>query len=284
MGPSHSSHTPAPPFPRSPPYLRAAPPGVRSNTGPAAPSATLLRPISEEHANYIVQRGVDIYYKMLLEDNLMHADMHPGNLLFSFLEDTREANRVRIGLVDLGLVAVLTDDEAANFIGFLRAVGDGDGGSAADCVLRWRVGPGGDAHGSELAELSFRKAVIASFAKVCRGYGTNIQLGEVLQTVLTHLREHQISIGANYATLVINALCLEGMARALVPSYNVMDGARMLLTAHGVLTRRVRHAPLRQWIIRRALPVARLIKRVHDRSVLRKIRKAASQEPKGSSV
>jgi len=43
----------------------------------------------------------------------------------------------------------------------------------------------------------------------------------VIQVVLTHCREHRISIGANYATLVINALCLDGMARALVPTYNV---------------------------------------------------------------
>jgi len=43
-------------------------------------------------------------------------------------------------LVDLGLVAELTEEEAAHYIGFLRAVGEGDGGAAADCVLQWRTG------------------------------------------------------------------------------------------------------------------------------------------------
>jgi aarF domain-containing kinase len=207
--------------------------------------------------------------------------MHPGNLLFSPDDELGRPGRGRIGLVDLGLVAVLTDDEAANYIGFLRAVGEGDGGAAADCVLRWGVpqqdpAVTGPAAGESAA--GFRAAVIASFAKVCRGYGTNIQLGQVLQVVLTHLRQHQISIGANYATLVINALCLEGMARALVPTYNVMDGAQALLTAHGILTRRVPHKPLRRWIIRRALPIARMFKRMRDRAVLRGLRRAAPRE------
>jgi aarF domain-containing kinase len=95
------------------------------------------------------------------------------------------------------------------------------------------------------------------------------------QVVLTHLRTYQISIGANYATLVINALCLEGMALALVPSYNVMDGAQTLLTAHGFLTKYVPFKPLRLWIIRRALPIARYFKRRKDKAVLRKLRRRA---------
>jgi hypothetical protein len=91
----------------------------------------------------------------------------------------------RIGLIDLGLIAVLTDDEAANYIGFLRAVGEGDGGKAADCVLRWGVAQEGKGPEAEDSVAGFRAAVIASFAEVCRGYGTNIQLGQVLQVTLS---------------------------------------------------------------------------------------------------
>ena len=32
-------------------------------------------------AHFVVSRGEDIYLKMLLADNLMHADLHPGNIL-----------------------------------------------------------------------------------------------------------------------------------------------------------------------------------------------------------
>ena len=51
-----------------------------------------------------VNRGEDVYLKMLLEDKLMHADLHPGNLLL----DERGAVR-RINVVDAGMVAALSD-------------------------------------------------------------------------------------------------------------------------------------------------------------------------------
>jgi predicted unusual protein kinase regulating ubiquinone biosynthesis (AarF/ABC1/UbiB family) len=34
--------------------------------------------IDPELAHFIVSRGEDMYLKMLLVDNLMHADLHPG--------------------------------------------------------------------------------------------------------------------------------------------------------------------------------------------------------------
>lgn len=46
------------------------------------------------------------------------------------------------------------------------------------------------------------------------------------------MRVHGVRIDVNYATLVMNALCLDGLAKALLPSYNVLDHAAPLLRAH----------------------------------------------------
>lgn len=35
-------------------------------------------------AHFIVTRGEDLYLKMLLQDGLMHSDLHPGNKLSMF--------------------------------------------------------------------------------------------------------------------------------------------------------------------------------------------------------
>ena len=56
-------------------------------------------------------------------------------------------------------------------------------------------------------------------------------------------------------TLVMNVLCLEGMARVLLPDYNVLDGARPLLTAHRRLPR-----PL----FRLMLPLVFSLKKIRD--------------------
>ena len=38
--------------------------------------------IDAQLAHFVVSRGEDMYLKMLLSDNLMHADLHPGKRCF----------------------------------------------------------------------------------------------------------------------------------------------------------------------------------------------------------
>ena len=68
-----------------------------------------------------MSRGEDLYLKMLLLDNLMHADLHPGNILLDAVERTA----YRIVLLDVGMVARLTPQESDAFIGLLHAIGAG---------------------------------------------------------------------------------------------------------------------------------------------------------------
>lgn len=70
------------------------------------------------------------------------------------------------------------------------------------------------------------------FNHKCRGYGTNVDIGEVLRDVLGIVRRYSLRVDVNYATLVINLLCIEGMATDLDPSYNLLDRARPLLWPH----------------------------------------------------
>lgn len=81
--------------------------------------------------HFVVCRGGDLYLKMLLQDNLMHADLHPGNILIGTLPDGRH----HISMVDAGLVAKLLPVEQHNFLRLFIAVGEGDGREAAESVL-----------------------------------------------------------------------------------------------------------------------------------------------------
>lgn len=212
--------------------------------------------LGPEARSYIVRRGVDIYLKMLLVDNLMHADLHPGNIIF----DTgarRGGSKPRLSLVDFGLIAALTPQEQRGYIGFLRALSDGDGEAAAACVLRWSRA---QACSSAECQRQFTADLAASYAVVCRGFGTGTQLGDVLRATLELVRTYGVSVEANYMTLVINALCLEGLARELEPSYNVLDAARPLLATSGALG-----AP--SPVFRAALPLLQLAKRAIDARV-----------------
>ena len=240
---------------------------------------------------------------MLLTDNLMHADLHPGNILVQSPgmfarggkgkgqgqgqgqgqgrggeERTEGAERgrgrgkaaedpghraprdYRIVMVDAGMVARLTRQEQRNFIGLLTAMGEGSGRDAARHLL----------HFSSASETytpaqrgAFEADMTALFAQVCRGYGRNTDIGQALRGILNLCRVHKVSIDANYATLVMNALCLDGMAKLLLPQYNVLDSAEGLLRMNKWVSR----VPFGMGggLRRLLLPVAYFLKKQHDK-------------------
>lgn len=183
-------------------------------------------PLSMELAHFVVSTGEDLYLKMLLVDNLMHADLHPGNILIHVKKNGRPV----LTLVDAGMVAKLTDMERTNFIGLLEAMGTGNGARAAGHVLGFSVTQtctGEDA-------VAFTKEMEEVFSMYCRGYGTGVNIGVVLREVLAKVRKFHVRVDVNYATLLINMLCLEGIASALLPSYNILDRAKPLLAPHSI--------------------------------------------------
>jgi len=89
----------------------------------------IIGPSSFVVAQTVVSRGADMYLQMLLKDNLMHADLHPGNILVQDkaaqidpLESDgsrmpSDSSSTRIVLVDAGMVARLARREQSAFIG-----------------------------------------------------------------------------------------------------------------------------------------------------------------------
>lgn len=216
-------------------------------------------------AHFIVTRGEDLYLKMLLEDGLMHADLHPGNILVSFDPTQQHPRRgnARIVLVDAGMVALLSIDEQKNFIGLLECMVTGDGAEAAEHVLNFSTDQ------TCVDRAAFIEAMQLLFEKDCRGVGQGISLARVLRGVLKLVRENAVRIDVNYATLVMNALCLDGLANALLPSYNVLDAAAPLLLTH----RRWAGAGRRggRWLMKQFLKISRWRKERHDAAVGRKV-------------
>ncbi len=68
------------------------------------------------------------FMRQLFENNLFHADLHPGNIIL--LRDSR------VALIDLGSVGSLDREFLTLYRGFQRAIADQDYGKAADIQLR----------------------------------------------------------------------------------------------------------------------------------------------------
>eukprot|EP01040_Poterioochromonas_malhamensis_P004695 gene4695-5031_t len=227
---------------------------------------------SIDTAYFIVTKGEEIYLKMLIINNFMHADLHPGNILFHSTRNNQDKSiKRKIGLVDAGMVAILTPDQQKNFIGLIEAVGEGSGSEAADCVMNF------SSH--EIAEdtkLSFRHDMINVFKRVAKGYGTDVSLGLVLREVLNLLRHYHITVEANYATLLMNVLCLDGMAHSILPTYNLLDGAKILLQFH----RKMKNLPhsLASVVKKVSLPVLLWLKKRTDEKFLKQLKSIPLKE------
>lgn len=138
-------------------------------------------------------------------------------------------------MVDAGMVAVLNRSEQENFIGLLAAMGRGNGIEAADFVMKFSS----RAVVSDETRVRFRLEMVSLFARVCRGYGTNVDIGTVLRGILVLLRDNKLTIDANYATLVLNALCLDGLGKQILPSYGILDGGKPLLEFYRLCRRTI---------------------------------------------
>jgi len=133
-----------------------------------------------------------------------------------------------ICLVDAGMVAQLTEEESSTFIGLLSCLGEGDGKEAASFTLQFSLGNDMD----EAERASFEQDMVELFEERCKGYRTGVDVGHVLRGVLGLIRKHRVRIDANFATLVVNCLCVESLARQVCPSYNVLDAAEPLLRGY----------------------------------------------------
>lgn len=223
-------------------------------------------------AYFIVTRGEDIYLNMLLKDNFMHADLHPGNILYHELEDKKITPVLEMQMVDAGMTAELTAIQQLNFIGLIEAIGEGNGIAAADHAITFSPTNKLD----DKRRNAFRSDMVNLFKSVARGYGTNVDLGTVLRGVLSLVREHKVTIEANYATLVLNALCLDGMAQSILPTYNILDGAKLLLKLH----KHTKRLPLKmgQYVRKLAWPIVQKLKTRSDKKFLHELKQKSPEE------
>ncbi|XP_010260692.1 PREDICTED: probable serine/threonine-protein kinase abkC isoform X2 [Nelumbo nucifera] len=85
--------------------------------------------------------GTHALLKMLLVDNFIHADMHPGNILVRVAENKSTPKRIfkskpHVIFLDVGMTTELSKNDRVNLLEFFKAVALRDGRTAAECTLR----------------------------------------------------------------------------------------------------------------------------------------------------
>lgn len=172
--------------------------------------------------------GTHALLKMLLVDNFIHADMHPGNILVRLPQ--RKSSRKKlfrlkphIIFLDVGMIAELSKSDRHILLEFFKAVALRDGRTAAECTLRL----------SRRQSCPDPKAFIEELERTFTFWGTSegdiYHPAECMHQLLEQVRRYRVNVDGNVCTVLVTILVLEGWQRKLDPDYDIMHTLKTLL-------------------------------------------------------
>lgn len=172
--------------------------------------------------------GTHALLKMLLVDNFVHADMHPGNILVRVTGNKLSqrqpfGSRPHVIFLDVGMTAELCKRDRINLLEFFKAVALRDGRTAAEYTLRL------SRKQSCPDPRAFIKDVEKSFTYWGSQEANDVHPADCMHQLLENVRRHRVNIDGNVCTVMVTTLVLEGWQRKLDPEYDVMNTLQTLL-------------------------------------------------------
>ncbi|KAL6657805.1 hypothetical protein ACP70R_005585 [Stipagrostis hirtigluma subsp. patula] len=177
--------------------------------------------------------GTYAFLKMLLEDNFIHADMHPGNILVRLQESKLSRRRFfrpkpHIVFLDVGMTAELTRADRDNLQQFFKAVATRDGRTAANCTLQLSKNQ------SCPNPVAFIEELDKTFTFWGTPEGDKFHPVECMHELLDTVRRHKVNIDGNICTVMVTILVLEGWQRKLDPCFDIMQTLKTLLLENDI--------------------------------------------------
>ena len=159
----------------------------------------------------IVATGMRCVCRMIFSHGFVHADIHPGNVLFQAPQ--------RVVLYDLGLVGRLTDADRLTTAKTLLAFATGDGKTVARLFYDnapFRATPDYDAYEAEMA------ALVESL--LSRGLG-NLEISLEVGKIFDVLRRHRIQARSHMTMVNVALVAAEGLGKRLAPDLSLTEAS-----------------------------------------------------------
>jgi aarF domain-containing kinase len=228
--------------------------------------------------NDIANEGLDAFLRMLLLDNFVHADLHPGNIMVRFYQSAQpdlllrrkthktppasdddqldvtekvlerlrpyrhrkdrsaweaelvkidaEGYRPQLVFIDTGLVTELNAPNRDNFLALFRAVAEFDGYKAGHLMCE-RCRQPEAVIDKEVFALKMQHLVLSVKSRTL-ALG-NVKIGDILQDVLSMVRNHHVRLEGDFVNVVISILLLEGIGRSLNPDVDLLSSSLPIL-------------------------------------------------------
>ncbi len=172
----------------------------------------------------VARRLQRVFLKMCFVDGLVHADLHPGNLLL--LEDGD------LAIFDVGLVKDMSHDVLLQFADFTKCLVMG---TANDFVLHLKRF---HSYQSNVDWPAF-ETDIASFIAVFRSQNVaELELGEMTNRLFALARRYRVRPLPEFALVIVAMVTAEGIGKQLNPETNLFEDTAAflmpLLAEHGL--------------------------------------------------
>ncbi len=156
----------------------------------------------------LAARGADAVLRMVLEHGYFHADPHPGNVLF--LPDDR------IGMIDFGMVGMLTDSRRNQIVNLLYALIRKDEQALLQVLLDWS--------GESVAD---EDRLAYDVAELLQSYDNlqlkDVNIGALLNDITAMMRDNNLLLPADLTLLFKTLITLEGLGQQLDPEFHMID-------------------------------------------------------------
>ena len=156
----------------------------------------------------LAARGADAVLRMVLEHGYFHADPHPGNVLF--LPDNR------IGMIDFGMVGMLTNPRRNQIVDLLHALTRKDEQALLQVLLDWS----GESVGDE-------DRLAYDVAELLQSYDDlqlkDVKIGGLLNDITAVMRDNNLVLPADLTLLFKTLITLEGLGQQLDPEFHMID-------------------------------------------------------------
>lgn len=169
----------------------------------------------------LAQAGFRCIAKMVFVDGFVHADMHPGNMLF-----TRDG---KVYLIDTGLCAEIPREMRKPWSDTFLAVALGDGRRAAE--LFWGHAP--VVHGADFD--GFAREVSQHLSALRGRPIDEIEVSHAIGGAMGILRKYRVQVDPIFTVVNLAMLVAEGIGKQLDPGFDVYSGAMPYLAEAALL-------------------------------------------------
>jgi ubiquinone biosynthesis protein len=155
--------------------------------------------------------GFRVLLKMIFEDGLVHADLHPGNILI-----TRDSH---VAILDLGLVGELDQAHKGAFARYFAAWAQGDGKTMAKIMTDYSPS-------RKIPDYPGFENAVVEFVKRYHGKRLGeVEVSKVFFDMMNILRKFRVRVNPTFTLVNIAIAVTEGIGKQLDPEVDLMTAA-----------------------------------------------------------